>query len=172
LPFGKAPAEARKKPAETLSRRQGSPYQPGVALTPAGLWRKGHQQLMITGDHHKGSDPQSNSVPNQGGSHMTRTFANRRAAGFVAAALALGVAAPTACARPFDLNSAGSYVQVGPRQSQPNAPANAGGGISDVGIVAIGTGAATLALVGVGGTRAASRRRQRQRTAPQSTIAA
>ena len=103
---------------------------------------------------------------------MTRTFANRRAAGIVAAALALGVAAPTASARPFDLNSGDSYVQVGPRQSQPNAPANAGGGISDVGIVAIGTGAATLALVGVGGTRAASRRRQPQRTARQSTIAA
>ena len=104
---------------------------------------------------------------------MTRTLANRRTAGIVAAALALGVAAPTAGARPFDLNSAGSFVPAGqPAQSVQTTSHPAGGDISGWGYVAIGSGAASVALVGVGGTRAASRRRQRQRSAGQSTITA
>jgi hypothetical protein len=37
--------------------------------------------------------------------------------------------------------------------------------------VAIGSGAASLALIGLGGTRVASRRRQQRTTAHQPTIA-
>jgi hypothetical protein len=106
---------------------------------------------------------------------MTSTFANRRTAGIISVALALGIAAP-AGAKPFDLNQQGSEVPAGSAQVQAQSlPATTrhttSGGISDWGYVAIGSGAASLALIGIGGTRVAGRRRQQRITAQQPTIA-
>jgi hypothetical protein len=115
---------------------------------------------------------------------MTRTHFNRRATGAVLAALALGATAPAAGARPIDSNSANSPVppgafilqekKVSAAQTQRVAPATAShntGGISDWEYAAIGTGAAAVALIGVGGTLTTSRRRQVRRTARQSIAA-
>jgi hypothetical protein len=107
---------------------------------------------------------------------MTRQSARCRATAIALAALAIGISAPAAGARPFDLNGSDSVapVQVAPPLAQGVEPStnNADGDISNVGYVAIGSGAATLALVGVGGTLAATRRRHRRRIATQSTITA
>lgn len=106
---------------------------------------------------------------------MTRTIANRRGAGIVLAAVALGTAAPTASARPFNVNQQGSFVPVSPPPAQAVPPTSShanGGDISELGYVAIGSGAVSLALISVGGTRTASRRRQQRRIPGQSTIAA
>jgi hypothetical protein len=107
---------------------------------------------------------------------MICSAATRRVAGMVSVAIALGVAGPAA-ARPFDLNNHGSFVSVQPALTQPSsAPAGTGnatgGGISDLGYVAIGSGSAALALIGVGGTRVASRRRRHRLTVQQPTTAA
>ncbi|MDQ6729273.1 MAG: hypothetical protein M3022_02940 [Actinomycetota bacterium] len=107
---------------------------------------------------------------------MTCTVVHRRTAGIVSLALALGVAAPAA-ARPFNLNQQGSIVSAGPAQTySSNVPAatshTTSGGISDWGYVAIGSGAASLALIGVGGTRVAGRRRQQPRATQGSTTTA
>lgn len=110
---------------------------------------------------------------------MTRQSARRRAMTIALVALAIGTSAPAAGARPFDNGAApvpvAPPVQVAPPAAQSVAhPGNdaTGGDISNVGYVAIGSGAATLALVGVGGTLAATRRRHRRRIATQSTITA
>ncbi len=108
---------------------------------------------------------------------MTRYSARRRATTVALAALAIGISAPAAGARPFDLNGADAVapVHVAPPLAQSVEPSSndaTGGDISNVGYVAIGSGAATIALVGVGGTLAATRRRQRRRVAMQSTITA
>jgi hypothetical protein len=106
---------------------------------------------------------------------MTRTLANRRTAGIITAALALGIAAP-AGARPFDVNSAGSYVPTGSSltsaQGVALTPSRAGGGIPGLGYVAIGTGGAAVALIGIGGTLVASRRRHQPSATRGSTTAA
>jgi hypothetical protein len=107
---------------------------------------------------------------------MTRTLTTRRTAGIIAAALALGIAAP-AGARPFDQNSVGSFVPAAssqrPAQSVTATPSPAGGDdISGLGYLAIGTGGAAVALIGIGGTRAASRRRQQPSATRRSTTAA
>jgi len=106
---------------------------------------------------------------------MTRTLANRHTAGIIAAALALGIAAP-AGARPFDLNAAGSYVPAGSSQNRAQSvtltPSRANGDISGLGYLAIGTGGAAVALFGIGGTLAASRRRQQPSATRGSTTAA
>jgi hypothetical protein len=106
---------------------------------------------------------------------MTCTFANRRTAGIISVALALGIAAP-AGARPLDLNQQGSYVPAESAQTQaqgvPATTSHTSSGISDWGYVAIGSGAASLALIGVGGTRVAGRRRQRPSATRGSTTAA
>jgi hypothetical protein len=107
---------------------------------------------------------------------MTSKLTKRRVVAAIAAgALALGVGAPAAGARPYDLNSANSDAPAGSTQVQPGIPVstnrNTGGDISDWGVVAIGTGAASLALISIGGTRAASRRRHQQQTARQSVAA-
>ena len=107
---------------------------------------------------------------------MTRTLANRHAAGIITAALALGIAAP-AGARPFDLNAAGSFVPAGSSQTRVQGVAltpgaNGGDDISGLGYLAIGTGGAAVALFGIGGTLAASHRRQQPRATPGSTTAA
>jgi hypothetical protein len=108
---------------------------------------------------------------------MTRQSARRRATSIVLAALAIGISAPAAGARPFDLTGADAVapVHVAPPPAQSVAQTSSetsGGDISNVGYVAIGSGAATFALIGVGGTLAATRRRQRRRTATRSTITA
>lgn len=110
---------------------------------------------------------------------MTRQSAGRRATIIALVALAIGTSAPAAGARPFDNGAApvpvAPPVQVAPPAAQSiGASSNGatGGDISDVGYVAIGSGAATLALVGVGGTLVATRRRHRRRIATQSTITA
>ena len=105
---------------------------------------------------------------------MTVSPARRRTAGILAA-VALGFAAPAAGAKPVDTGP--GFVKGAPSdwpvttvhvtESHPS-----GGSISDLGYVAIGSGVAALALVGVGGTRAAGRRRRRQRSAVRPTIAA
>jgi hypothetical protein len=107
---------------------------------------------------------------------MTCTIAHRRTAGIISLALALGAAAPAA-ARPVDLNQQGSIVSAAPAQTySSNVPAatshTTSGGISELGYVAIGSGAASLALICVGGTRVAGRRRQQPRATPRSTTTA
>jgi hypothetical protein len=104
---------------------------------------------------------------------MSCTATNRRVAGIVSVALALSVAAP-AGARPFDLDNQGSYVPVASAQPQPPSATDShgAGGVSDLGYVAIGSGAAALTLVGVGGTRVASNRRRQRITAQHPTTAA
>jgi hypothetical protein len=104
---------------------------------------------------------------------MSCIVTNRRVAGIVSAALALGMAAP-AGARPFDLDNQGSYVPATSAQTQtPSAtPGHGAGGVSDLGYVAIGSGVAALTLVGVGGTRVAGNRRRQRITAQHPTTAA
>jgi hypothetical protein len=99
---------------------------------------------------------------------MRGSRAKRRAAG-IAAAFALGIAAPVAAAAPIDLEAGGSAgptswtetpaMNVDPTAGQPN-----GDGIPDWAFVLIGSGVTSLALIGLGGARTA-RRRQRQRPA-------
>jgi hypothetical protein len=85
-----------------------------------------------------------------------------RAIGIATAVLTFGIAGPAA-ARPFDVDSAGSLVPVNiqqtPAVAAPAAPGANGGG-SGLEYALIGTGGAAVLLVGVGGTLAASRRRQ------------
>jgi len=91
---------------------------------------------------------------------MTRT-AHRRAAAVLTAALALGVAGP-AGARPFDINSSGSFVPVNITQPQAvggHAAVTHANGNSDLEYALIGVGVGGAA-VGFGGTRLASRRRR------------
>lgn len=105
---------------------------------------------------------------------MTRSLANRRTAAVIAAVLALGAAAPAAGARPVD---SGPVFQPAVPVPAPTTSLHAvatrpgGGDISDLGYVAIGSGVAALAMLTVGGTRTATRRR-RQRMATQARVAA
>ena len=104
---------------------------------------------------------------------MTRSLTNRRTVAAVAAALALGIA-PAAGARPI---GAGPEFQSAAPVPVPATTVHAttsrpgGSDVSGWGYVAIGSGVASLALIGVGGTRAATRRR-RQRTTVHPRIAA
>jgi hypothetical protein len=108
---------------------------------------------------------------------MRLTLTTRHTAGIVAAAVALGTAGP-AGARPFNENAAGSFVPAGPQQAMAQAatpaPGHApdSGGISELGYIAIGTGGAAVVLIGIGGTRTASRRRQRTGAASRATTTA
>lgn len=103
---------------------------------------------------------------------MTSIHTTRRAAAIIAAALALGASATPASARTFAFNSNGSLVQ----QSVSSTPAvhssTPRGSDFETVDVAIGGGAAGLALLGIGGTVAVRRRRERQRTTRRSTIVA
>jgi hypothetical protein len=92
---------------------------------------------------------------------MTRTLTHYRTTALLTAALSLALAGP-AGARPFDLDSQGSFVPVNitPPAVQTVAPSSAGGGISDLGYVGIGTGGVAFALIGAGGVRTATRRRR------------
>jgi hypothetical protein len=143
---------------------------------PNGVWTyvSARISLALRSIPNHGSHPYI-GVRNQGGTPMTSTLANRRVLAAVAAGvLALGVGAPAAGASPVDLTS-DSDASAGSTQIQPGTPVstnrNTGGDISDWGVVAIGTGAASLALISIGGTRAASRRRHQQQTARQSVAA-
>jgi hypothetical protein len=105
---------------------------------------------------------------------MTRSLTHRRTAAAVAAALALGIAAPAAGARPIDFSP--RFQPIVPAQKQATSVHETtsrpnGSDISDWGYVAIGSGVASLALISVGGTRAAARRR-RERTTVQPRVAA
>lgn len=85
----------------------------------------------------------------------------RTTASIIALTLALAltsIAAP-ASARVFNRNAQGSIVfpQAAPSAPVAGAP-RAGGGSLDWGYVAIGSGTAALALLGIGGTLAISRR--------------
>ena len=149
----------------------------GTAFTPNGAWRKtcrGRMILCHNIDRLVASDP----VRGLGGNHDSR-ISNRRIAGIVTVMLALGIAAPAAGARAFNENTNGSYIPVGPAQTNvqaPSAPAatshSTGGEVSEWGYVAIGSGVASLALISVGGTWTLVRRRQRQRTAAAPSVAA
>ncbi len=122
-----------------------------------------------------------------------RTLINRRAAAILAATLTVG-ATGSAAARPFDLDSAGSFVPAGTTTAPPldlnmggfpgPGPAPAGGwhptgnastrstGVARAEYVVIGAGGATVALVGVGAVGMATRRRHRPAATAQPTIAA
>lgn len=105
---------------------------------------------------------------------MTRSLTNRRTAAAIAATLALGIAAPAAGARPIDLGPRFQSIAPTPAPAttaHATTSRPAGSDISDWGYIAVGSGVAALALVSVGGTRAATRRR-RQRTTAQPKVAA
>ena len=90
---------------------------------------------------------------------MTGTLTHYRTAALLTAALSVGIAAP-AGARPFDLNSQGSFVPVNINPPAVQSVASsAGGGISDLGYVGIGTGGVAVVLISAGGIRTATRRR-------------
>jgi hypothetical protein len=106
---------------------------------------------------------------------MTRSLTNRRAAVAAAAALAFGLAAPAAGARPIDPGVTYSFLAASPAAVSParaeSTASRAGGGISDWGYLAIGSGAGSLVLIGAGGTRALTRRRRRHQAAVQPRVA-
>lgn len=104
---------------------------------------------------------------------MTRT-AHRHAAAVLTAALALGVAGP-AGARPFDLNSSGSFVPVNVTQPEAvgdHAAVTHTTGNSDLEYALIGVGGAAVAIVGLGGTQLASRRRRQTAATGRPTMPA
>lgn len=104
---------------------------------------------------------------------MTRSLTKHRTAAAIAAALALGIAAPAA-ARPIDLGpGVRSFTPAPAPTTTVHATASrpSGSNTSDWGYVAIASGVASLAIISVGGTRAATRRR-RQRTTVQPKVAA
>lgn len=106
---------------------------------------------------------------------MTRT-AHRRAAAVLTAALALGVAGP-AGARPFDINSSGSFVPVNITQPQAvggHAAVTHANGNSDLeyALIGVGVGGAAVAMLGLGGTRLAGRRRRQTAATARPTIPA
>jgi hypothetical protein len=106
---------------------------------------------------------------------MFCTSKHRNTAAVVAATLALGAAAP-ASAQPFQLNSNGSFVPAGAHIQQQGGPARssshqASGRGVDPGFVALGSGVASVVLIGVGGTLTLSRR-QRRAGIKRSTLAA
>ena len=93
----------------------------------------------------------------------------RIASGIAAIALALGTVAPAA-ARPIDLNAQGTNVPAGLAKEPSVQPAthHSSSNGSDWGYIAAGAGAASLALIGIGGTTVA----RRQRRIRQSALAA
>jgi hypothetical protein len=105
---------------------------------------------------------------------MARSLTNRRATVAAAAALAVGLAAPVAGARPVEPGATYSFLAASPAAVSParaeSTASRAGGGISDWGYLAIGSGAASLVLIGAGGTRVVTRRRRQGRAAVQPRI--
>jgi amino acid transporter len=101
---------------------------------------------------------------------MTRTVVFRQILGIFAVALALGVIAGPASARTFNFNSNGSVVQQPPPSTSAAANPTSGGSSIDWGYVAIGSGVAALALIGVGAVTT-GRRRSREDRPQRATIA-
>lgn len=103
---------------------------------------------------------------------MTRFSLRRRAARLALIALALGAGAPAAYARPFIVNSAGTFTPVSTTplggHTQPSAAGRAGGASSDWEYLALGPGAATVVIAG----GAATRRRRRHPAGRQTTATA
>ena len=93
---------------------------------------------------------------------MTRTTVLRRILAVVAVALALSTTAGPASARTFDFNSNGSLVQQPAQSISPATAPVSGGNSTEWGYVAIGSSAAALVLIGVGGTLTIGRRRAQQ----------
>jgi hypothetical protein len=106
---------------------------------------------------------------------MTRISAIRYVTAILAA-VALGLCAPAAGAKPIDTGPAGSFIVATPAPRLANSPSAAsrtsGSATSDWELVAAGSGAATLGLVAGGATLLATRRRRRRRTAAPPTVAA
>ena len=105
---------------------------------------------------------------------LTRT--GRRTATALALALTLGTAGP-ATAQPIGGYTGGGLKPTSPYASNisyttPTPTLRPKGAGSEWAYVAIGSGAAGLALVGVGGTVAAGRRRQRREARSGTTMAA
>lgn len=101
---------------------------------------------------------------------MIRSRWFRRIAEVVAVALTLGTTVGSASGRTFDFNARGSLVQQqAPQVSRAGSPAAGGSGI-EWGYVAIGSSAAALTLIGVGGAVAAGRRGPRRDRAGRPTI--
>jgi hypothetical protein len=93
---------------------------------------------------------------------MTRTLTHHRTTLLLAAALSIGIAAP-AGAMPLRSDPHLGLpvpVETTPPAVQSVATSDGGGGISDLGYVAIGTGGLAVALIGAGGVRTATRRRR------------
>ena len=137
-------------------------------------WRAANRQPTITPTSTAAGTFKPLRPGTKGHSHMTRSLTKHRTVAAVAATLALGIV-PAADARPIDTAS-----RFFPPTAPPQTPATTvhatngqpnGSDISDWGYVAIGSGVASLALIGAAGTRAASRRR-RQRTTVQPRVAA
>ena len=107
---------------------------------------------------------------------MTRQSAKRRVTGIVLAALAIGISAPAAGARPFDLTGADAVAPVhvqrrrlrASRRPAATPPAET----SPTSDTWRSAPVPRRSAVGVGGTLAATRRHQRRRTGAQSTITA
>lgn len=100
----------------------------------------------------------------------------RRAAPAVLAAIALGITAPAAAARPADPNSGGSSVSTSSTPAPVSRTAvtagqSHGDAISGWGYVAIASGGLSFALISIAGTHAASRRRLQRRTDRRSIAA-
>jgi hypothetical protein len=106
---------------------------------------------------------------------MTCTSATR-SVGAILAAVALGLCAPAAGAKPIDTRPVGSFIAASPAPTLASSPSPAshtsGGATSDWELAAAGSGAAVLALAGVGATLLATRRRRQRRTAGPPTVAA
>lgn len=106
---------------------------------------------------------------------MTCTSATR-SVGAILAAVALGLCAPAAGAKPIDTGPVGSFIAAGPAPTLASSPSPAsrtsGGATSDWELAAAGAGTAVLALAGVGATFLATRRRRQRRTAGPPTVAA
>ncbi|HKO28086.1 MAG TPA: hypothetical protein VJU80_11555 [Solirubrobacteraceae bacterium] len=106
---------------------------------------------------------------------MTRTSATRSVSAILAV-LALGISAPVAGAKQIDTGPTVPFVAASPSPSLANSPSatshHGGGATSEWEIVAVASGAASLALFGVGVTLLATRRRRERRTAGPPTVAA
>lgn len=87
---------------------------------------------------------------------MTCSMANRRAAVVAVVALGVSACAPAAGAQPI---GAGPSYSVAPARAVHSRTSHTTGGIGDWGYVAIGSGAASVVLIGAGGTQVLNRRR-------------
>jgi hypothetical protein len=145
---------------------------------PNGVWTSAGTRTRFVLCHiHKGNDPTGpgrGPVRIQGGILMTRTSATRSLSAILAG-LALGIAVPAASARPIDSVHTSSFIAASPPPTLASSPSaasrNSVGGSTEWEIAAA-SGAASLALFGVGAMLLTSRRRRQRRTAGSPTVAA